>query len=126
MPKPREAFGKKILTLTMAGVSLACLGAAVIAAPVPVVQLPAIHMADLPHILQKVAFYRAPVSSGPAMMTGRSVAVAPKSSLASLGDGPALRLSKAGNDNEEDCVVVPQVTGPDGRIYVTRGLACSE
>jgi len=126
MIRKRESLGRKFLTMTMAGISLACLGAAVVAAPVPVLPIPAIDVAHLPQILQRIAFSQeAPAAPEPKLITGRSVAKV-ASRYAPLGEGPSLRLSRAGHGNEEDCVTISQVTGPDGRIYVTRGLVCAE
>jgi hypothetical protein len=49
-----------------------------------------------------------------------------KSAYAPLGKGPAFQLGRAAAGEEEDCVRVTRMVGPDGRVYVTRGLICQE
>jgi hypothetical protein len=97
MIRPREALGKQVFKLAIASVSLTCLGAAVFAAPLYGTQN-SIH-------------------------TGRSVW---KTSYGPLAPGPSVRLGHADRGEDEDCVKVTRVTGPDGRVYVTRGLICAQ
>jgi hypothetical protein len=49
-----------------------------------------------------------------------------KTSYAPLSKGPAFQLGRATAGEDEDCVRVTRVVGPDGRVYVTRGLICQE
>ena len=49
-----------------------------------------------------------------------------KTSYAPLAKGPALQLGRAGAGEDEDCVRVTRMVGPDGRVYVTRGLICQD
>lgn len=81
----------------MAGIAISCLGAAVFASPMPV----------------------APKSS-------MEKPVSQKASFAPLASGPAFQLGRAGRGEDEDCVRVLRMTGPDGRVYVTRGLVCAD
>ena len=39
---------------------------------------------------------------------------------------PAFHLGRAAAGEDEDCVRVTRMVGPDGRVYVTRGLICQE
>jgi hypothetical protein len=82
----------------MAGIAISCLGAAVFAAPMPV----------------------APKGA----MTEK--APSQKASFAPLATGPAFQLGRAGRGEDEDCIRVLRMTGPDGRVYVTRGLVCAD
>ena len=41
-----------------------------------------------------------------------------------LGEGPAIAVTKSFGRNDEDCVTVTQVKGPDGRVYPSRGMVC--
>jgi hypothetical protein len=43
-----------------------------------------------------------------------------KTTYKSLSKGPAFQLSRAAAGEDEDCVKVTRVVGPDGRVYVTR------
>jgi hypothetical protein len=97
----RIAMGKQALKYSMVGITLACLGAAVFAAPLTVTPK------------AKVA--------GSAEHSN-----ATKSAFAPLAQGPAFQLGHAAAGEDEDCVKVTRITGPDGRIYVTRGLICQE
>lgn len=46
--------------------------------------------------------------------------------LRPLGSGPAIRVGRAYDPEDEDCTLaVTQVTDQYGRISVTRGIACS-
>jgi hypothetical protein len=101
MTYSRIAIGKQALKYAMVGITLSCLGAAVFAAPLTVTPK------------AKVAV--------PAQQSS-----AKKSAFAPLAQGPAFQLGRAGAGEEEDCVKVTRITGPDGRIYVTRGLICQE
>ena len=42
------------------------------------------------------------------------------------GKGPAFQLRRAAAGEDENCVRVTRMVGPDGRVYVTRGLICQE
>jgi hypothetical protein len=95
------AIGKQALKYAMVGITLSCLGAAVFAAPLTVTPK------------TKVA--------SPAQHSN-----AKKSAFAPLAQGPAFQLGRAAGGEEEDCVRITRITGPDGRIYVTRGLICQE
>jgi hypothetical protein len=97
----RVAIGKQALKYAMVGITLSCLGAAVFAAPLTITPK------------TKVAI--------PAQHSN-----AKKSAFTALGQGPAFQLGRAGAGEDEDCVRVTRITGPDGRIYVTRGLVCQE
>jgi hypothetical protein len=48
------------------------------------------------------------------------------SAHAVLSKGPAFQLGRAAAGEDEDCVRVTRIVGPDGRVYVTRGLICQE
>lgn len=101
MNQSYKVLGNQALKYAMTGVAVTCLGAAVFAAPLTITPKP------------------------------NSVGVQPqgheiKSAFAPLGTGPALQLDRAGAGEEEDCVRVTRIVGPDGRIYVTRGLVCQE
>jgi hypothetical protein len=100
MSWPREILGRQALKYAMAGIAATCLGAAVIAAP----------MAALP---------KAKYASPARQMTEAKA-------YAALGKGPAFQLQRAEPGEDEDCVKVTRIVGPDGRIYVTRGLVCQE
>ena len=90
-------FGRQALKYAMAGIAVSCLGAAVFAAPTP-----------------KAKDY------GPSQHTSETkTAYAP-------GKGPAFPLGRAAAGEDEDCVRVTRMVGPDGRVYVTRGLICQE
>lgn len=92
-------LGKQALKYAMAGIAVSCLGAAVFAAPMTV--LPKTKIAGPAH-QQEVKVY------------------------APLGAGPAFQLQRAAPGEDEDCVKVTRIVGPDGRVYVTRGLICQE
>lgn len=105
MIKSRKSVEIQALKLTMAGIAASCLGAAVFAAPLT--------------ITPKSKIY----DNGSQTVEHRAV-YAP--SLDPLAKGPALQLGRAGKGEDEDCVRVTRVVGPDGRIYVTRGLICQD
>jgi hypothetical protein len=44
--------------------------------------------------------------------------------LAPLASGPAIQLARAGSGEDEDCVRITKMTGPDGKVYPTRGIVC--
>lgn len=98
---PQRALGKQALKYAMAGIAVSCLGAAVFAAPLTITP-------------------KAKVTN-PALRSGET-----KTALQPLGTGPAFQLGRAAPGEEEDCVRVTRIAGPDGRIYVTRGLICQE
>jgi len=99
MVKSSDNFGKLTLKLVMAGVAISCLGAAVVAAPLTITPKSKIYTA-LQNQEERVA-------------------------LQPLAAGPALQLGKAAPGEDEDCVKITRMTGPDGKIYATRGLVCS-
>ncbi len=101
MLKSSKAIGNRALKYAMASVAVTCLGAAVFAAPLT--------------ITPKVKVFSAPQQNRET-----------KADYAPLGTGPALQLDHAAPGEDEDCVRVTRVVGPDGRIYVTRGLICQE
>lgn len=96
----RKALGNLALKYAMLGISVSCLGAAVVAAPLT--------------ITPKSKVFNAQHASGT------------KTSYAPLARGPALQLGHAGAGEDEDCVRVTRMVGPDGRVYVTRGLICQD
>jgi hypothetical protein len=95
------AFQREALKYAMAGVAVSCLGAAVFAAP----------MVVLP---------KAKIAS-PVQRAGDA-----KAAYAPLGTGPGFQLDRAAPGENEDCVRVTRIVGPDGRVYVTRGLICQD
>jgi hypothetical protein len=98
MIKPRKAIGNQALKHAMAGIAVSCLGAAVFAAPMTVT----------------------PKAKIPQRTNGTKTAYAP------LGNGPAFQLGRPAAGEDEDCVRVTRVVGPDGRVYVMRGLICQD
>jgi hypothetical protein len=101
MIKSRKVIGKQALKYAMAGIAVSCLGAAVFAAPMTITP-------------KAKAF-------SPAQRTNEKKAV-----YAPLGKGPAFQLGRAAAGEDEDCVRVTRMVGPDGRVYVTRGLICQD
>jgi len=101
MIKSRKVIGKQALKYAMAGIAVSCLGAAVFAAPMT--------------ITPKAKAFSA------AQRTSETKAV-----YAPLGKGPAFQLGHAAAGEDEDCVRVTRMVGPDGRVYVTRGLICQD
>jgi hypothetical protein len=101
MIKSRKTIGKQALKYAMAGVAVSCLGAAVFAAPMT--------------ITPKGRVF------GPAQTVRETRTV-----YAPLGKGPAFQLDRAAPGEDEDCVRVTRIVGPDGRVYVTRGLICQD
>jgi len=101
MVQARKTVGNQALKYAMAGVAVTCLGAAVFAAPMTVAP-------------------KAQIAGIETQSRGAKTVFAP------LGKGPALQLDRAGAGEEEDCVRVTRMVGPDGRVYVTRGLICQE
>jgi hypothetical protein len=101
MSQSRIAIGNQALKYAMAGVAVTCLGAAVFAAPLT--------------ITPKTKVINAQQSASTA-----------KTVFAPLGKGPAFQLGRAAAGEDEDCVRVTRLVGPDGRVYVTRGLICQE
>ncbi|MBO0734722.1 MAG: hypothetical protein J2P49_10510 [Methylocapsa sp.] len=96
----RFEIGRQFLRYSMAGIAASCLGVAVFAAPLTMT--PKARLDD----------------------PGRANAA--KSAFAPLAPGPAFQLGRSGPGEDEDCVRVTRITGPDGRVYVTRGLICQE
>ena len=101
MIKSHKALGRLALKYAMAGIAVSCLGAAVFAAPMT--------------ITPKAKVY------GPSLHTSET-----KAAYAPLGKGPAFQLSRAAAGEDEDCVRITRMVGPDGRVYVGRGLICQE
>ncbi|PNG27177.1 hypothetical protein [Methylocella silvestris] len=99
----RKTIGMQALKITMASVAVSCLGVAVFAAP----------MTMTPKA--KIALNGDIVEHRSAYTPG----------YAPLAAGPALQLGRATVGEEEDCVRVTRMVGPDGRIYVSRGLVCA-
>jgi hypothetical protein len=100
MIKSRKTVGMQALKFTMAGVAVSCLGAAVFAAPLTITP-------------------KSEVSFSSQMVEHRSA-------YDPLTKGPAIELGRAAPGENEDCVRVTRMMGPDGRIYVTRGLVCAD
>jgi hypothetical protein len=98
MIKSRKIIGLQALKLTMAAIGVSCLGVAVFAAPMTIT--PKSKLASNASIVEHRSAYEP------------------------LAEGPAMQLGRAASGEEEDCVRVTRITGPDGRIYVTRGLIC--
>jgi hypothetical protein len=103
MIKSRKSVQIQALKVTMAGIAVSCLGAAVFAAPLTITPKSKIFDNG-----GQTVEHRSAYSYGP------------------LATGPALQLGRAGKGEDEDCVKVTRVVGPDGRIYVTRGLVCQD
>ncbi len=101
MIKSRKAVGKQALKYAMSGIAVSCLGAAVFAAPMT--------------ITPKAKVF------GPVQRTSET-----KTVYAPLGRGPAFQLGRAAAGEDEDCVRVTRMVGPDGRVYVMRGLICQD
>lgn len=101
MIQSRRAIENQALKYAMAGVAVTCLGAAVFAAPLTITPKAKVFNTQQP-------------------------ASATKTDYAPLGKGPAFQLGRAAAGEDEDCVRVTRMVGPDGRIYVTRGLICQE
>lgn len=97
MAKSQGTLGKQSVQYAVTGIAVLCLGAAGFAAPM--------------------------VSKAPAFSLQSSGA---NHSYAALGNGPALQLDHASLGEDEDCVRVVRIVGPDERVYVTRGLICQE
>jgi hypothetical protein len=93
-----KIIGLHALKFTMAAISVSCLGVAVFAAPMSITP-------------------KAKVASNAALFEHRSA-------YEPLAQGPAMQLGHASAGEDEDCVRVTRIAGPDGRIYVTRGLVC--
>lgn len=101
MIKSGKVIGTQALKFTMAGIAASCLGAAVFAAPMSIT--PKNKITD-----------------------GAKPIVEHRSAYAPLAKGPGFQLGRAERGEDEDCVRVTRMTGPDGRIYVTRGLICAD
>ena len=100
MIKLRKAIGKQALRYAMAGIAVSCLSAVVFAAPMTI--------------------------TPKAKVFSPSRRAETKTVYAPLGKGPAFQLGRAAAGEDEDCVRVIRMVGPDGRVYVTRGLICQE
>jgi len=94
-------MGKQALKYAIASIAVCCLGAAVFAAPMT--------------ITPKAKIFVLSQRSGEA-----------KSAYTALGKGPAFQLGRTAMGEDKDCVSVTRRVGPDGRVYVTRGLICQE
>ena len=97
MLKSHKAFGRQALKYAMAGIALSCLGAAVFAAPMTTTPI-----------------------AKPSQHTSET------KTAYGHGEGPAFQLSRAAAGEDEDCVRVTRMVGPEGRVYVRRGLICQE
>ena len=97
MIKSHKSFGRQALKYALAGIAVSCLGAAVFAAPVTITSI-----------------------AKPSQHTSET-----KTAYAH-GRGPAFQLGRAAAGEDEDCVRVTRMVGPDGRVYVTRGLICQK
>jgi hypothetical protein len=93
------ATGSFNLKFAMAVIAASCLGAAVFAAPMTITP-------------------KAKILSSAHRTSETKLGYAP------LGKGPAFQLGRAAAGEDEDCVRVTRMVGPDGRVYVTRGLIC--
>jgi len=100
MIKSHKSFGRQALKYALAGIAVSCLGAAVFAAPVTITPIAKIY--------------------GPSQHTSET-----KTAYAH-NMGPAFQLGRAAAGEDEDCVRVTRMVGPDGRVYVTRGLICQK
>ncbi|QBR71604.1 hypothetical protein CU048_10290 [Beijerinckiaceae bacterium] len=98
MISSHQALGRQAFKYAMAGIAVSCLGAAVFAAPMT--------------ITPKTKVF--------------SQSQEAKTAFEPLGKGPAFQLGRAAAGEDEDCVRVTRMVGPDGRVYVTRGLICQE
>ena len=100
MIKSHKAFGRQALKCAMAAIAVSCLGAAVFAAPMTITPIAKVY--------------------GPSQHTSET-----KTAYAH-GKGPAFQLGRAAAGEDEDCVRVTRMVGPEGRVYVRRGLICQE
>jgi hypothetical protein len=96
-----KVIGNQALKYAMAGIAVSCLGAAVFAAPMTISP-------------------KAKVLGAAQRASGTKALYAP------LGKGPAFQLGRAAAGEDEDCVRVTRMVGPDGRVYVMRGLICQD
>jgi len=101
MIENRASIKKQAFKYALVGITLSCLGAAVFAAPLS-------------------------LTPKAKLATSAARANTTKSAFAPLAQGPAFQLGRSGAGEDEDCVRITRITGPDGRIYVTRGLICQE
>lgn len=101
MISAHQALGRQALKYAMAGIAVSCLGAAVFAAPMTITPKAKV-FGQTQHANETKTVY------------------------APLGKGPAFQLGRAAAGEDEDCVRVTRMVGPDGRVYVTRGLICQE
>jgi hypothetical protein len=80
--------------------------------------------------LTAVTCLGAVVAAAPIGLTSGALAQKPKVERAAfrpLAEGPTLQIGRAFGHDDEDCIVkVTRVQGPDGRVYVTRGMSCGE
>jgi hypothetical protein len=99
MTTSRQTIGTRALRFTMAGIAFSCLGVAVIAAP---------------------------MTPRNKVLGASKTSVEHRSAYEPLAKGVGFQLQRAARGEDEDCVRVTRMTGPDGRIYVTRGLICAD
>jgi hypothetical protein len=97
MVKTQKRIQRQAIKITVAASALVCFGAVVMAAPFA--------FATRARLLGDTG-------------TSQSVKLAP------LAVGPAVQLARAGTGEDEDCVRVTKMTGPDGKVYPTRGVVC--
>ena len=100
MIKSHKSFGRQALKYALAGIAVSCLGAAVFAAPMTITPIAKVY--------------------GPSQRTSKTKAAYAHDM------GPAFQLGRASAGEDEDCVRVTRMVGPDGRVYVTRGLSCQK
>jgi hypothetical protein len=101
MTKMRNTLGRQAFKFAMAGIAASCLGAAVVAAPMSFTLKGKLADSNRPLIEERTAF-------------------------SPLAKGPAFKLERAAPGEDEDCVRVVRMTGPDGREFVARGLICAD
>jgi hypothetical protein len=99
MIRSSETWGRQLFKYALAGIAASYLGTAVFAAPLPIT---------------------------PKAKTFGSHGSAKHTAYAALAKGPAFQLGRAPEGEDEDCVSVTRFVGPDGQVYVTRGLICQE
>ncbi len=70
------------------------------------------------------AFFGAAVAS-PFLTHKVLVAKTEIGQLQPLASGPSIQLAKGAPGENEDCVRVTRMTGPDGKEYPTMGMVCT-
>jgi hypothetical protein len=100
MIKSHKSFGRQALKYALASIAVYCLGAAVFAASMTITPVAKVYE--------------------PSQHTGETKAAY------AHGKGPAFQLGRAAAGEDENCIRVTRMVGPDGRVYVTRGLICQK